>query len=76
MGKPKALRRLMKGAKMGRTPEMYALGLRYEVGRGVEKDLVAAIFWIRLAALGGFPPAVIWMQDQAFADGPLADAQA
>lgn len=74
MGKPKKLRRLIKAAKMGKPFAMYQLGLCYECGRYVQKDLTAAAQWISCAAEEGYAPAATWMDDYKFDDN--ADIQA
>ncbi len=40
-------------ARRGKADALYALGLAYSTGQGVETDLVAAHKWFNLAALKG-----------------------
>ncbi len=74
MSKTKKVRKIMKAAKMGKPAAMYDLGLRYELGCGVEQDADYAFYWIMCAANEGFAPAVAWMQDYMFDDN--AETQA
>jgi TPR repeat protein len=74
MSKPKKLRTLIKGARMGKPHAMYALGILHQTGRGMPQDLHLAALWIGAAAECGYRPAILWMRDYAFDDG--ADVQA
>ncbi len=76
MRKPKKLRRLIKAAKMGNPHAMYQLGLRYEAGRSLPRDMRTAADWISAAAEAGFAPALEWMADYKFDDNPEVQANA
>ena len=41
-----------KAAEQGNADSQYALGLLYDIGRGVPQDYVEAYFWLDLAAAG------------------------
>ena len=70
MGKPKALRKLIKSAKMGNPAKMYELGIRYQLGRVIPQDLMLAAEWIAISAEFGYQPAIDWLKDYAFDDDP------
>lgn len=74
MKKNKKLRKLMKAAKMGKAPAMYALGIRYQIGKGVESDLAEAAYWIGEAADEGYAPAEEWIKDYYFDDDAATQA--
>lgn len=74
MRKTKKIRKLIKSAKMGMPYAMYALGIRYEIGRGVERSMIEAAYWIGEAADEGYLPAEEWIKDYYFDDN--SDAQA
>lgn len=68
MAKSKRLRTLIKQAKRGKPYAMYALGIRYQLGKEVPQDLQKAAEWIFAAADEGYAPAIEWAQDYAFND--------
>lgn len=68
MGKPKKLRKLMKAAKMRNSHAMYQLGIWYETGHMVPKDMEKAVCWISESAQSGYAPAMEWIKDYSFDD--------
>ncbi len=68
MRKQKKVRIVMKQAKMGKPHQMYALALRYDEGRGVERDGEKALYWMNLAADAGYQPALRWLEAYHFDD--------
>ena len=76
MAKSKKMRRIIKGARMGKAEAMYRLGLCYQLGRERTQDLCEAAFWIGEAAEMGYAPAVEWMKDYAFDDDARVQGEA
>ena len=74
MGKPKKLRKLMKSAKMRKPYAMYQLGIWYETGHMVQKDMTKAACWICESAEAEYAPAVEWMKDYSFDDDATLQA--
>ena len=74
MSKSKKLRILIKQAKMGKPHAMYCLGICYQLGREVERDMIKAYDLIATAAEVGFAPAVEWLKDYYFDDNACVQA--
>ncbi len=77
MKKNKALRKLLKAAKMGKPYAMYELGLCYDTGeRSLPMDKELAVAWIEAAAECGCHAAVAWLDDYGFDDSASVQAEA
>lgn len=75
MSKPKKLRKLIKAAKAEKPYAMYQLGLCYAVGYMTEKNTDEAVYWISSAADAGYAQAKDWINDYAFDDNALVQAE-
>ncbi len=75
MRKTKKLRLLIKQAKMGKPYAMYQLGIRYQLGRELNFDMVKAAEWISEAAELGYAPAIEWIRDYCFDDDACVQAE-
>lgn len=76
MSKTKKMRKICKAAKMGKPCAMYALGIRYQLGRELAEDMKEAALWISAAAEAGYAPAIEWMKDYGFDDDAAVQAEA
>ncbi len=63
-------------ARRGKADALYALGLAYSTGQGVELDMVAAHKWFNLAAMKGVAEAREKRAEIGAEIGPIGVAQA
>lgn len=75
MKKPKKLKKLIKGAKMGKPPAMYRLGLCYYSGSKVPEDKDRAVELIMAAAQKRYMLADEWMDDYVFSNEKLLEEE-
>lgn len=68
MGKSKKLRKLIKAAKMGKPYAQYQLGIVYQLGREVARDMTVVAMWMSRAEKNGYLPAKEWLADYSFDD--------